>query len=361
MTRDQLKAGFKQLLNRVFNVDAYFERVFRDAAASAAERRRAQSRSGTGRQSWPLRVFYTTAWVTRALLLAWVMATHGQLTRHLRACRRVLRRNAALGPDAFGFAAMVDHWLTYWHFACVTREISGTDFGNIPDGRPTREITARPTRRQGLATTESIPFTDARKHGAITTKVLLAVLICHTSMLACRGEDALRGRAALPWSAWVENAAVQRGYIQPGDFAQFGCPPGWMVVEETAAALRGREISTTYIGTDPPPHEGTITCVAQKEFTVRPPPASAGRGRDPVRRPLAPVWMSTDADGITIGFRREVSASAAVYIARDTPCGPRVIGVRLGDLLKWMADPNWGPKRDFLGMTSGGCPEPSRP
>jgi hypothetical protein len=134
-----------------------------------------------------------------------------------------------------------------------------------------------------------------------------------------------------------------------------------MVVEETAAALRGREVSTTYIGTDPPPHEGTITCVAQKEFAVRTTSVPAGRGPDPVRRPLAPVWVSTDADGITIGFRREVPASAAIYIGRDTPCGPRVIGVRLGDLLKWTADPNWGPKRDFLGMISGGCPEPGGP
>jgi hypothetical protein len=44
----------------------------------------------------------------------------------------VLKRNAALGPDAFGFCALVSHWITYWHFASVTRELSGTQFGNVP-------------------------------------------------------------------------------------------------------------------------------------------------------------------------------------------------------------------------------------
>jgi hypothetical protein len=34
-----------------------------------------------------------------------------------------------------------------------------------------------------------------------------------------------------------------------------------------------------------------------------------------------------------------------------------VIGVRLGDLLTWVVDPRAATKRDFLGMTSGGCPE----
>ena len=53
---------------------------------------------------------------------------------------RVLRRNAALGPDAFGFAEMVNRWITYWHFACVTRQISGTDFGNVPEVRAAREV-----------------------------------------------------------------------------------------------------------------------------------------------------------------------------------------------------------------------------
>jgi hypothetical protein len=205
------------------------------------------------------------------------------------------------------------------------------------------------------------PIARPTAQHAMVTKMLLALLVCQTWAMACRGNDPLKGRALLPWSGWVEDAALQRGYIRPGDFAQFGCPPGWLAVEETAAALRGRAVSTTYVGPDVPQYQGTITCVAQKEFAL--PPTSAGQrpGPEPVRRPLAPVWVSTETDGITVGFRREVPASAAVYIGRDTPCGPRVIGVRLGDLLKWMVDPSWGPKREFLGMVSAGCPERNGP
>lgn len=175
--------------------------------------------------------------------------------------------------------------------------------------------------------------------------------------MACHGNESHRAREPLGWSAWVEDAAAQRGYIKPGDFAQFGCPPGWMGIEETAAALRGREVSATYMGTDPPPHEGTITCVSQREFALPAQSTKAHPRADPVRRPLTPVWVATGGDGITIGFTRDLPSSAPVYIGQDTPCGPRLIGVELGDLLRWLSDPYSGPKRHFLGMISGGCPE----
>jgi hypothetical protein len=72
-------------------------------------------------------------------MLAVVMAGQGELMRHLRIVPRVVRRNAALGHDAFGFGQMVNHWITYWHFASVTRQISGTEFGNVPEGPEVRE------------------------------------------------------------------------------------------------------------------------------------------------------------------------------------------------------------------------------
>jgi hypothetical protein len=199
-----------------------------------------------------------------------------------------------------------------------------------------------------------------RTHSTSTTTVVVGVLLCQAAFIACYSKDARRFREPLGWSAWVEDAAVQRGYIKPGDFAQFGCPPGWMGIEETAAALRGREVSTTYMGADPPSHEGTITCVSQKEFALPSQSTSTHPRPDQGRRLLAPVWVSTRGDGITIGFSRELPSSAAVYIGQDTPCGPRLIGIELGDLLKWLADPSWGPKRHFLGMISGGCPEQNR-
>jgi hypothetical protein len=189
-------------------------------------------------------------------------------------------------------------------------------------------------------------------------------LMCCTVAIACRDKTLQSARRQLSWSGWIEETAAQRGYVKPGDFAQFGCPPGWLGMEGTAAALRGREVSTVYMGTDPLPREGTLTCVAQAEFGLPQPPRPNARNASdvqPLRRPLAPVWVEIGADSTTIGFRSELPPSAPIYFGQDTPCGPRVIGVRLGDLLKWLADPQAATKRDFLGMLSAGCPEANGP
>ena len=138
MSRERLKSGFRELLERVFDVDAYFERVF---AGAAARRRPEAQRAGL-----KLRLIVAAAWAARAALLALVMAREGQLLRHLRVAPRVLRRNAGLGPDAFDFGDMVNLWITYWHFASVTRQISGTDFGTV---RATR--TAGPSAQSASA------------------------------------------------------------------------------------------------------------------------------------------------------------------------------------------------------------------
>jgi radical SAM superfamily enzyme YgiQ (UPF0313 family) len=135
MTREQLKAGF-----RVFDVEAYFDRVIVGAAASTARPQPgARSTPRARRPGLKQRLLFSAAWGARAVMLAFVMAGQGQLSRHLRVVPRVLRRNAALGPGAFGFGEMVDLWITYWHFASVTRQLSGTRFGNVPGVRPARE------------------------------------------------------------------------------------------------------------------------------------------------------------------------------------------------------------------------------
>ena len=68
----------------------------------------------------------------RAVRLAYVIARKGQLWQHLPVSSRVVRRNAALGANAFGFEALVNLWVMYWHFASITRHLSGTDFGTVP-------------------------------------------------------------------------------------------------------------------------------------------------------------------------------------------------------------------------------------
>ena len=192
------------------------------------------------------------------------------------------------------------------------------------------------------------------------TTVAVALLICPVVVFGCARKHGSRDRDPSIWSGWIEDAAAQRGYIKPGDFAQFGCPAGWAGVEDTAASLRGKDVSATYMGSDPPPREGTITCVAQKEFALPPPYRSHDAERNPARRPLAPVWVEIGADRTTIGFRSELPSRAAIYFAQETPCGPRVIGVRLGDLLKWLSDPHSATKRDFLGLISAGCPDTTK-
>lgn len=189
---------------------------------------------------------------------------------------------------------------------------------------------------------------------------MFALAMCCMVACGCGRKTPQAQRRQLGWSAWIEEAAAQRGYVQPGDVAQFGCPPGWRGVEDTAAALRGRQVSSVYVGTDPLPMEGTVTCVAQAEFTL-PQPVRRGPDNRPMRRPLAPVWVEIGVDSTTIGFRSALGPGAAIYIGRETPCGPRVIGVRLGDLLKWLVDPQAATKRDFLGMVQAGCPEANPP
>jgi hypothetical protein len=189
---------------------------------------------------------------------------------------------------------------------------------------------------------------------------VVALALCSLVVMACR-QTPQPERRPLLWSGWIEETAAQRGHIKPGDIAQFGCPPGWLGVEDTAAALRGKAVSTVYLGVDPLPREGTITCVAQTEFELPQHSRTNASERPPMRRPLAPVWVEMRADSTTVGFRSELPPSAPIYFAQETPCGPRVIGVRLEDLLKWLADPQTAPKRDFLGMVSAGCPDGQRP
>ncbi len=98
--------------------------------------------------------------------------------------------------------------------------------------------------------------------------VVVALLICCSLILACRHTTPEPERRQLGWSGWIEETAARRGYIKPGDVGQFGCPPGWRGVEDTAAGLRGRQVSAVYMGTDPLPHDGTVTCVAQAEFAL---------------------------------------------------------------------------------------------
>jgi hypothetical protein len=138
MTREQLKSGFRELLNRVFDVAAYFDRVFDGHDGATMSRRPASARAvrETLRPGLRQRLRRLAGASARTAKLALEMARKGELSRNLKVCPRVLRRNAALGEDAFGFEALVNLWINYWHFASVTRRLSGTEFGTVPKARP---------------------------------------------------------------------------------------------------------------------------------------------------------------------------------------------------------------------------------
>lgn len=132
MSREQLKEGFRLLLGRVFNAEAYFERVFEGIVQKPSSLTVGRTPSDKSKLSLKVRLLYKSAWLVRAGLLALTMARHRKLLRHLRVLFLTLRRNAALGSKGIGFNEMVGHWITYWHFARVTADIEGTQFGNVP-------------------------------------------------------------------------------------------------------------------------------------------------------------------------------------------------------------------------------------
>jgi radical SAM superfamily enzyme YgiQ (UPF0313 family) len=133
MTREQLKEGFRELVKRVFDPAAYFERVF-DAGGTIKARagNRTQSARTALRTGLKQRLRISAGASVRAIKLAYVMTLEGELMRHLSVCWRVLRKNALLGTNRLGFEELVNHWINYWHFASVTRQISGTQFGTVP-------------------------------------------------------------------------------------------------------------------------------------------------------------------------------------------------------------------------------------
>lgn len=140
MTREQLKAGYRGLLARVFDVTAYFDRALEGYAASRTQARPAGAVKA--RPGLKPRLRSSAAAALRVLKLAREMAREGELLRHLRACPRVLRQYAAIGAGACSAEEFVYLWITYWHFARVSREFTGTHFGVVPRAGLDRQLVA---------------------------------------------------------------------------------------------------------------------------------------------------------------------------------------------------------------------------
>jgi radical SAM superfamily enzyme YgiQ (UPF0313 family) len=129
MSREQLKAGFHQLLGRVFEPGAFFDRAFRGMVAHASTPASITKAVPTSKGASLRSSAGATA---RTAKLVYVFAVNGVLSKHLRVAARVIKQNAALGPKGFGFDALVNLWIHYWHFTRVTQQINGTEFGTVP-------------------------------------------------------------------------------------------------------------------------------------------------------------------------------------------------------------------------------------
>jgi radical SAM superfamily enzyme YgiQ (UPF0313 family) len=144
MSRDELKAGFKDLLKRLWTPEAYFARVFKTAVIPRAQREAAKQ---GGIKSVLVAAAITCVWAARAAWLGGHMARRGQFMRNARAAVWVTRDNRSLGSARLSFAELVGHWITYWHFASVTRNIAGTDFGTVKEVPARREAIGSEAQR----------------------------------------------------------------------------------------------------------------------------------------------------------------------------------------------------------------------
>jgi len=129
LTKEQLKSGFRELLNRLFDPHAYFARAFDGVSASPAP---PESTSGREHLNWLKQLRLTVAVLARAGKLSYVIARAEEISLHLKVLSYVRERNSALGKDALDFESLVNLWVVYWHFRSVTRLINGTQFGIVP-------------------------------------------------------------------------------------------------------------------------------------------------------------------------------------------------------------------------------------
>jgi radical SAM superfamily enzyme YgiQ (UPF0313 family) len=120
MTSEELKAGYWELVRRLYTPQAFLERYFRSYRFPEYHRRRAAiaSRAGEGK-------FLPTLGYGLALLwsLFWTLLRDGSLGQvgavYLRYFTRVNRRYR---KDVIGFAQFMNRCVTHWHFFRFTRE-----------------------------------------------------------------------------------------------------------------------------------------------------------------------------------------------------------------------------------------------
>ena len=130
MSREALKAGFDDLLRRVYAPKAYFERLFAGYAGSSDFRRLAASRNPRGLRA----VLSWLGGVRQALRLAGALAREGQFLAVAGAYAHAWRRlNRPLGREAIPFAVFIGLCVVHWHCYRLSRLPRRAGFGTVLD------------------------------------------------------------------------------------------------------------------------------------------------------------------------------------------------------------------------------------
>jgi radical SAM superfamily enzyme YgiQ (UPF0313 family) len=134
MSRDALKRGYERLLRRLYEPEAYFERLFRGYRGSPAFRRRraAMDAMVAHRRTLGSRVVRVIGAARQALMLAGALARSRLLPRLGGAYLKIWREeNRPLGRDAIPFSLFVHLCVMHWHFYNIVRLQRKNGFGAI--------------------------------------------------------------------------------------------------------------------------------------------------------------------------------------------------------------------------------------
>jgi radical SAM superfamily enzyme YgiQ (UPF0313 family) len=120
MTRDELKAGYWELVTRLYTPEAFFDRYFKvyESPEYLARRAAISKKSGEGRHLPTFLYGVALLWS-----LFWALWRDGSLSTVGKTYAKVFfTRNLKYRRDIIGFAQFMNRCVTHWHFYKFTRE-----------------------------------------------------------------------------------------------------------------------------------------------------------------------------------------------------------------------------------------------
>lgn len=116
MSRETLRAGFRSLLRRLYEPEAYFERLFNGYMWSASLRRRTRAMRSTRKGAVPRNTWKMALMLARA---AWRAGHFRYLAESY--VRILFKRNRPLGDEAIPLAIFLSLCIFHWHYFMSSR------------------------------------------------------------------------------------------------------------------------------------------------------------------------------------------------------------------------------------------------